>query len=75
MTGTHSPVVTPRKHAPGLVGYLQRMHIYFAEVLPLPRHLLLAGLVWLALASFARVVHEESEGESEGVGPSQSINL
>ncbi len=60
MTRTPPTLDLRETHAPGLIGYLGRMHIYFAEVLPLPRHLLVAVLTYLALASFSRVVHGES---------------
>ncbi|HUO63004.1 MAG TPA: UbiA family prenyltransferase [Terriglobales bacterium] len=38
-------------------GYIGRMRGYFAEMLPLPRHLLEAALIYLGIALFARDVH------------------
>jgi UbiA prenyltransferase family protein len=46
----------------GLLGYLSRMRIFFAEGLPLGQHTVVACLTYFALASFARATHE-------GAGP------
>lgn len=41
-----------------MTGYLERMRLYFAEMFPLGRHLLIAAVIYLATAAFARDVHE-----------------
>ncbi|MDJ0951595.1 MAG: hypothetical protein QNJ94_22005 [Alphaproteobacteria bacterium] len=40
--------------------YLGRMHVYFREMMPIPRHLVLAALTYLGIAAFARYVHQEA---------------
>jgi 4-hydroxybenzoate polyprenyltransferase len=42
---------------PMVPGYVGRMRGYFAEMLPLPGHLLEAALVYLGIALFARDIH------------------
>ena len=40
-----------------MIGFLERMHVYIAEMFPLWRHLGMAAATYLATAAFARAVH------------------
>ena len=41
-------------------GYFGRMQVYLAEMFPLPRHLLMAALVYIAVAAFVARSHGEA---------------
>jgi 4-hydroxybenzoate polyprenyltransferase len=45
-----------------MTGYLKRMRVYFGEMFSLPGYLLVAVLIYLSVAGFARLAHEKDSG-------------
>jgi len=45
-----------------MTGYLKRMRVYFGEMFSLPGYLLVAALIYLSVAGFARLAHEKDSG-------------